>query len=1181
MFFPSEIRPVFALLFVVACAGGDEPEVVPSPVPSTLPSIPVLPSAPPTEDPCLGLTLTVPPAAGALQQVQAVASGGVGPFTYEVVDNVSGGAMQQSSGLYLAGPVPGTDTLQVHDQGCASSVSASVEILPHLDVTPASATVPPQTSFSLQSEGGSESLTCAAIDLPSGGTITSDCAYTAGDLPGVDVVEAQDPVTGETRRVELTVRDLPFLTADTLMLPVGFAHRPDLQTGSGDLIATGAAEVVAVDGRLTVNEAGAYDVVLSDPATGLSKAVHVVGAAPVTGVSERDAALLEWSRMLHADLNGDGFDELVFTDVSLSISAHNSGGLQVYPGSAAGISDTPVAVSGTQRVEYFGRGLTTGDFDGDGTLEVVVGSSGWAGAGVTRGKVTVLGAVSGPWPTDEIAVFEGVNNGDQLGYAVAACDLNDDGYDDLLMGAPTRDDRTVTPSIRDSGAVEIVFGGPTGLASSVATAWYGRKPVDNDGVWSWGDAIDLRVGYDIATGDLDGDGGCDVALGGYLGAASPTGGSSGSVTLVKGEDLLREGLPYRVVGTETATARLGRRVALRDLDGDGVDELVASARLEENRYGQVAIWRMSDLDALPQVNLATRADASVTLTGDGANDSFGWSFSIGDTPDGPGLLIGAPSDELELNGTGVVHWFASDLLVDGAALTPADATAAVSGTTGSDLFGLEVLAAPMPTASTGMPPMTVYSSRVLPLVGPRDAELRSYPDDVPLTLTGVASGLAFGTAVAFAEMDDVAGEDIVVGMSGRSSNTLIDNGAVGVVTSTGVNLLPEHPSDHSAARLGVGLQDVGDVDGDGFADFATVSVSRTRQGSLAAAFTNPDACPSTGAGSTGAVFIHRGSATGVGELPSWVAFGEAASDRLGAVAGDFDWNGDGATDLAIGGQALSAASEGGVRLLAGPLVAPADGEIQLVCGTVAFTGADTSQFGRNLAALPDLNGDGCDELVVAAPLDDVGATNTGAVRVVWGSSAVCGAPRVSSFSTGTSNSQVGYVLTAGEDVDGDGLGDVAVGNPNYIVGAGAVGGAWFLSGADIVGSTPVPIVNDTIDDGATYTPMTAVLSGSTVGEKLGGGLAFHTRPSGERVLLVGRLGALDDGAAVGRVDGWRMVDAGSSSPFASVSLTVAGEGEGSELGGALASSTDGRLAVGAVWSSVGGLDNGAVYVFAE
>ena len=47
----------------------------------------------------------------------------------------------------------------------------------------------------------------------------------------------------------------------------------------------------------------------------------------------------------------------------------------------------------------------------------------------------------------------------KLGFAVAVGDLNDDGYDDVVMGAPHRE--------QDNGAVYVAFG-PAGMSSSVS-----------------------------------------------------------------------------------------------------------------------------------------------------------------------------------------------------------------------------------------------------------------------------------------------------------------------------------------------------------------------------------------------------------------------------------------------------------------------------------------------------------------------------------------------------------------------------------------------------------------------------------------------------------------------------------------------------------------------------------------
>ena len=66
----------------------------------------------------------------------------------------------------------------------------------------------------------------------------------------------------------------------------------------------------------------------------------------------------------HGDLNGDGFDDLVFTQPTASDSGlNNNGRVVVLFGGTNGLeSSTPIVLSGAQSSERFGNGVVVGEF---------------------------------------------------------------------------------------------------------------------------------------------------------------------------------------------------------------------------------------------------------------------------------------------------------------------------------------------------------------------------------------------------------------------------------------------------------------------------------------------------------------------------------------------------------------------------------------------------------------------------------------------------------------------------------------------------------------------------------------------------------------------------------------------------------------------------------------------------
>ncbi len=260
--------------------------------------------------------------------------------------------------------------------------------------------------------------------------------------------------------------------------------------------------------------------------------------------------------------------------------------------------------------------LLVGDFDGDGRNEIAIGLPGSPEPGsdpVKRlGKVYIINT---PLQGADKAVGTAENDtwmtlvgpdltksedwGSWFGGAMAAGDINGDGVDDLVVGAPSR---------AEGGAIYLLFGGSTTDLSPMS-----RMPIegraDEMQMESVGDAdnhimfkaearedsgaLTDRFGAAVAVGDFDGDGLADVAVGAPLRGEPDPGTETGSVYVISGASnshfplgTVRQpvgdnpDVTVRILRSNTANQRLGAALAVGDINGDGYTDLVVGSAPE-------------------------------------------------------------------------------------------------------------------------------------------------------------------------------------------------------------------------------------------------------------------------------------------------------------------------------------------------------------------------------------------------------------------------------------------------------------------------------------------------------------------------------------------------------------------------------------------------------------------------
>ncbi|MCG7950090.1 MAG: integrin alpha [Candidatus Thiodiazotropha endolucinida] len=179
-------------------------------------------------------------------------------------------------------------------------------------------------------------------------------------------------------------------------------------------------------------------------------------------------------------------------------------------------------------------------------------------------------------------------------------------------------------------------------------------------------------------------------------------------------------------------------------------------------------------------------------------------------------------------------------------------------------------------------------------------------------------------------------------------------------------------------------------------------------------------------------------------------------DQFGlALANIGDLEVDGVTDIAVG--APFDDDEGENRGAVWILFMDSDGKVdthqKISDGSGDFTGDldDGDQFGRAIAPLGDLNGDGFLDIAVGAPLDDDAGTDKGAVWILFlnGDGTVLSEQKISQDEGDfkgdlDENDRFAHALASIGDLNNDGVTDLAVGVPYDDDGGTDRGAVWIL-----------------------------------------------------------------------------------------------------------------------------------------
>ena len=357
--------------------------------------------------------------------------------------------------------------------------------------------------------------------------------------------------------------------------------------------------------------------------------------------------------------------------------------------------------------------------------------------------------------------------------------------------------------------------------------------------------------------------------------------------------------------------------------------------------------------------------------------------------------------------------------------------------------------------------------------------------DSSITVTGSSNEQA-GSSLAWFDADGDGAEDLIVGSPGYHS---YKRGAIywlsGPASGTGsVGLTQNMPNgSRNFGTCGDGMMAEGDLDGDGSTDLSVACTGWQSKRGQTFLFTGPisgisdlsaeadasvlgdtasqksgsflDAADLDGDGQDDWVVGAPGANSGAGA--AWIYAGpvsgshgpgdadfsinsSSTTDACGPVA-SVDHDGDGYQDLMLGCPG-SSSKTGTLYLFEGPL----SGSPSLGSASVTIS-ASKEELGAQVGSAGDLDGDGNDYLLVAAPLADA---KSGTTWFYYGPvSGALGTGDADASLTGTSGTESGDLLLGDFDVDGDGINEVAftsTGAANSD-GQGQAGAVYIFAGA--------------------------------------------------------------------------------------------------------------------------------------